>query len=118
MGLGAIGLIAGCGASDEPKDERIYENVRAELMGTATGGRDIVVHHESIPGFMPAMVMTLPLADTSAVRGMQKGDKIAFDLIVSGASVRVDDVRLLPDTTTLHLETQSPPDTTDSAAPK
>lgn len=118
MAVLAASLLIGCGSSDEgePRDERVYENVRAEFMGTATGGRDIVVDHERIPNFMPSMMMTLPLADTSMVRGIESGDKVAFDLVVSGASVRVERLRALPDTVQLDLGQEAPPDT--AAAPE
>ncbi len=114
IGLAAtlvMGLIGGCGGSDEPRDEQVYADVRAEFMGTATEGREIVVDHERIPDFMPSMMMTLPLADTSAVRGLEAGDKVAFDLIVSGASIRVENLRALPDTVTLDLPDEAASDT-------
>ena len=117
MAVLAASLMIGCGSSDEaPRDAQVYENVRAEFMGTATGGRDIVVDHERIPDFMPSMVMTLPLADTSMVRDLEIGDKVAFDLVVSGASVRVERLRALPDTVQLDLGPEAPPDT--AAAPE
>lgn len=118
MAVLAACLLVGCGSSDEgePRDERVYENVRAEFMGTATGGRDIVVDHERIPNFMPSMMMTLPLSDTSAASGFEKGDKVAFDLVVSGASVRIENLRALPDTVTLDLSDGAASDSA-SAAP-
>jgi hypothetical protein len=72
-------------------------------MGTASDGRDAVVHHEAIPDVMPAMIMSLPVADTSETSDLDKGTPIQFDLVTVGSNIRIENVRPLPDTTTLKL---------------
>jgi Cu/Ag efflux protein CusF len=116
-GLLATSLVAlpGCG-SDEPSGDRVerttYTDVRGRFMGTATGGRDIVVHHEPIPDLMGAMVMTIPMADTSELAPIEKDAAIEFDLVLEGANLRVENVEALPDTVTLNLNGDA--DTTDA----
>jgi Cu/Ag efflux protein CusF len=102
-------VMAGCGsdegdAASDAIQRRTYTDVRGRFLGTATGGRDMVVHHEAIPDLMGPMVMTLPLADTAALRTIEKNDPIAFDLVFEGANLRIENVEALPDTVTLDLE--------------
>lgn len=99
----AVGL-AGCGPDDPATPVTRHENVRAAFLGTASDGRDVVVHHEAIPGLMDAMVMALPLADTTSVRSLAKGDKIRFDLVIRGSTPRIEGIEVLPDTVTLRLD--------------
>src|SRR6056297_2542698 len=76
-------LLAACGADDAPDPNAVqrttYADVRGRFLGTATDGRDIVVHHEAIPDLMGAMVMTLSLGDSAALRTIEKNDPILFD---------------------------------------
>jgi Cu/Ag efflux protein CusF len=103
---GALLLGAGCGA-EQDAGERIerttYTDVRARFLGTASEGRDIVVHHEPIPDLMGAMVMTLPVADARDLDPIDKNAPIAFDLVIEGASLRAENIEALPDTVTLNL---------------
>jgi hypothetical protein len=111
-------LVAGCGSDGKPSEgvePTVYEDVRAEFRGTASDGRDIVVVHERIPGFMDAMLMTLPLADPSAAEGLARGAKIRFDLVTTPTSIAVRDLETLPDTTTLDLPTPAGTTQADTA---
>ena len=47
-------------------------------------GKTLVVTHEEIPGFMPAMTMPFEVRDAKELAGLQAGDTITFQLIVSG----------------------------------
>lgn len=47
----------------------------------------VMVDHEEIPGYMPAMEMTEPVADLSLLEGLQPGDKVEFDLRREGAKL-------------------------------
>lgn len=93
-------ILMGCGpADDEP--EEVYEDVRAEYLGTANGS--IIVDHEEVPDLMEPMLMTLPLEDPEGARELEPEDPIAFDLLVNGSDMRVDNIELLPDTVELEL---------------
>ncbi len=48
----------------------------------------MTVDHEPIDGFMPAMVMDLPLADPREVGRFSAGDEVIFDLVQIGGEYR------------------------------
>ena len=47
-------------------------------------GQTVVITHEEIPGYMPAMTMPFTVHDPKELASLQAGDTIAFQLIVSG----------------------------------
>lgn len=105
--------LAGCGSDDEPEtDVTRYEDVRGRFMGTASDGRDVVIHHEEIPDVMRPMVMSLPIVDPAEADSVDVDDPVAFDLVIAGSEIRVENLRALPDTTTLNLP--APKDSTSS----
>jgi len=96
--------LAGCGSDEEAeRDVTRYEDVRGRFMGTASDGRDVVIHHEEIPDVMRPMVMSLPIVDRSEADSVDVDDPVTFDLVVAGSEIRVENLRALPDTTTLDL---------------
>ena len=110
-----IAGLAGCGSDDDGETEVTrYEDVRGRFMGTASDGRDVVIHHEAIPTVMRPMVMSLPLADPSQADAMDMDRPVTFDLVIAGSEVRVENLRALPDTTTLNLP--APKDSTSDSA--
>jgi len=111
----AAGFLVGCGSgegSPSDADETRHEDVRGRFLGTASDGRDAVLHHEAIPGVMPPMVMALPLADASKVDPIAKDAPVQFDLVIQGSEIRVENLSALPDSTTLQLPVPQDPDTT------
>ncbi len=98
-GLAAALLAGACGGGDEDRSW----SVRGEVAEVFDGGRSLSVHHETIPDFMEAMTMTFPVAEAAQARGLQPGDKIRFDLTVSGGSVAISAIEKLPPGTALEL---------------
>jgi protein SCO1/2 len=47
-------------------------------------GKTVVITHEEIPGFMPAMTMPFEVHDAKELTGLQAGDTVAFQLVISG----------------------------------
>jgi protein SCO1 len=45
--------------------------------------KNVTVQHEAIVGYMPAMTMTFDVKNTNELRGLQPGDAIGFQMIVS-----------------------------------
>ena len=74
-----------------------YE-VRGRVAGIDDGGTTLVVEHEEIPGYMPPMIMPLPVADPSMTASLQPDDAIEFTLTVSGDSTWISSIGSLPDT--------------------
>ena len=97
-------LLVACGGGDAPPAETTrHDDVRGRFLGTASDGRDAVIRHEAIPGVMEAMTMAVPLGDTAAVRRVDVGDPVQFDLVIVGARLRVENLEALPDTVTLDV---------------
>ncbi|WP_103027287.1 SCO family protein [Salinibacter altiplanensis] len=71
--------------------------VNGRVAGIQEDGRTLVVEHEKIPGYMPPMIMPLPVADSSMTAPLEKGEAIQFRLAV-GDSASIIAVRPLPDT--------------------
>ena len=67
----------------------------------APGGVLIVVKHESIPGFMPAMQMRMALRNAADAAKLKAGDKIVFNL--SRDDTKMSEIAVLPPATTLKL---------------
>lgn len=42
------------------------------------------IAHEAVPGYMPAMTMPLDVKNTNELAGVKAGDRIKFDLVVTG----------------------------------
>lgn len=94
--LVALGL-AGCArdrtAGRPPEPPR--HPLRGEILGVARDRGLLVVHHEEIPGYMPAMTMdfAVPGADLGAFRA---GQKIAATLVEAAAGdFRLEGIRIL-----------------------
>jgi protein SCO1/2 len=47
-------------------------------------GQTAVITHEEIPGFMPAMTMPFVVHDPKELAGLQAGDTVTFQMIISG----------------------------------
>ncbi len=68
------------------------------VAGIKNDGHTLVVEHEEIPGYMPPMIMPLPVADSSMTASLETGDAIQFRLAVSDESARIIGLQELPDT--------------------
>lgn len=124
--LGLMGcvvlLLSGCSSSSSdvqpaPENATVYEDVRGAFQSPATGGRDMIVHHEPVPGVMDAMLMTLPIDRPGSLDTLRTGTPITFDLHVADAAIQARDIRVLPDTTTLNLPPDAPADTSARPLP-
>lgn len=114
----AVLMLNGCSASDSdtqppPPDAEVYEDVRGAFQAPATGGRDMIVHHESIPDVMDAMLMTVPVDRPGSLDTLATGTPITFDLHMSNTAIQARNIRVLPDTVTLDL----PADADSARAP-
>ncbi len=89
--------LAGC-TRDRPAEhppEPPRHPLRGEILGVARDRGLLVVHHEEIPGYMPAMTMefAVPGADLGAFRD---GQKIAATLVEAAAGdFRLEGIRIL-----------------------
>ena len=75
--------------------------VRGQVAEAPNGAGFLVVKHETIPGFMPAMTMRLPLQNTADAQKVKANDKIAFDM--KKGDLKISNIEKLPASTPLKL---------------
>jgi len=81
IGILLTALLSGCARAEPPRQ---YP-VKGQVLSVDADGRKLVVAHEDIPGFMPAMTMTYPVATDTALAALAPGDLITATLEVSDA---------------------------------
>jgi len=74
-----------------------YE-VKGRVAGIDDGGKTLVVEHEDIPGYMPPMIMPLPVGNSDMTASLAAGDAIQFKMTVSDDSTWISAVESIPDT--------------------
>jgi protein SCO1 len=58
-------------------------HVRGEVRGIDAESKQIRIKHEEIPNYMAAMTMPFDVRDTALLRGLNAGDEVGFELIVT-----------------------------------
>ncbi len=89
MGRQIAGLVLGCavvtgceqgkstGAAQGP--ERHF--VRGNVVAVDVPAQSVMLAHEAVPGFMPAMTMEYKVTDPAAIGELHQGDRITADLL-------------------------------------
>ena len=95
-------FIAACGDEAPKHSEEVYV-VKGRYLSTDLRGESISVVHETIPGVMNAMRMSLRIDDPNVSDGLQTGDVIRFDMIRTGAGWYARNIEVLPPDTELDL---------------
>lgn len=70
--------------------------------------RSVVVKHEEIPGFMPAMTMPFDVKDAKELAGLKAGDRIAFRMLVTTNDGWIDRIRVVGSETNAAATEPSP----------
>jgi protein SCO1/2 len=55
----------------------------------------VLIEHQDIPGFMPAMTMNFDVADVALLQGINKGMPVAFTLVYDGKRYTVTEIQAL-----------------------
>ena len=80
-----VGLIATltvtCSRRTPPEQARRYE-LRGQVLSLQLDRSEVTIHHEDIPGFMPAMTMPFRTKDRGSLAGLQPGDLVRGTLVV------------------------------------
>ncbi len=79
LAAGFAALAAGCAA--EPTPIRAYE-ARGVLVDVGEDRSSVVISHEAIANYMPAMEMPFPLAHPDVADGFEAGDEVEFHIVV------------------------------------
>lgn len=93
-------LLTGCGADSpakKPDAAPVLQTFQARgvVKELQPDGHTIVISHEEIAGYMPAMVMPFTVKGTNELQNIAAGDTVAFQLIVSADDGWIEQVRKL-----------------------
>jgi protein SCO1/2 len=75
----ALVFAAGCGRQAPPPKQ--YE-LKGQIISVKPEQQEVLVKHDDIPGFMPAMTMPYRVQDSGLLQGKQPGDLITATLVV------------------------------------
>ncbi|GAC1619092.1 MAG: SCO family protein [Candidatus Acidiferrum sp.] len=84
-------LTAGCGAKPPEK----HYPVLGEVVSVDAAHKIITLKHGDIPGLMPAMTMGYDAADPKQLEGLQPGDTVNADLVVSENKGRLEKITVV-----------------------
>ena len=59
------------------------------------GEGQLVIQHDTIPGFMAAMTMEFPTAEEVMIEQLETGDEIMFDIEMLGDAYQIFDVETM-----------------------
>jgi protein SCO1 len=77
--------------------------------------KQLIVSHDDIKGYMPAMIMPFTIKDRNGPPGLAKGDEIAATLVVAGSESWLENISITrknsgaPDSRDLEIKTQPHP---------
>lgn len=81
----AAGVATAC---DRPDPAKQYE-LTGQILAVKDNGQELTIKHDDIPGYMPGMTMTFPVAASSLMVGREPGELIAATLEVDGLKYRL-----------------------------
>jgi protein SCO1/2 len=85
--LAMCSVLTGCAKS--AGTERHF-TLKGKVVSVDHAGRKVVVSHEEIPGYMPAMQMPFPVPDAEMLRSINDGVEIQATLVVDDVSYRLE----------------------------
>lgn len=93
----AVATPQGTGTNTASGKVDVYA-VKGEIRQLNADGKTVVVKHEAVPGYMPAMTMPFEVKNTNELRGLRSGDLISFRMLVTKDEGWIDQVRVLQST--------------------
>jgi protein SCO1/2 len=97
-------IVAGC--NREPP-ARQYE-LKGQILGIEAARNEVLIRHEDVKGFMPAMTMPFTVKDAGLLSGKKAGDLVTATLVVTDLSAHLSSL-----TRTGHAPIEAPPPTTE-----
>lgn len=83
----ALILVLACGGGDA--DEARRYPLRGQILAVDREQQEVTVRHDDIPGLMPAMTMSFPVASADLLEGREPGELIVATLEVSDSLGRL-----------------------------
>jgi len=105
--LSAAARLEARGAETGPDPSQVY-TVRGVVREIAPDGRKVVIRHEAITNYMPAMTMEFIVRDTNELQGVAAGDTVTFRLMATEDTHWIDRIARVASGTTNNLATASP----------
>src|SRR5581483_10183556 len=82
------------GAQQQAETKR-YE-LKGKVVSIDSSGKQMVVDHQAIPGFMDAMAMPYAVKDPASLAAVKAGDQITASVLVSNEGVVLDQIKVAP----------------------
>ncbi len=85
---------AGVGITPTPAlstNQQVFQ-VKGVVKELKSDGKTVVIKHEEVPNYMPAMTMPFEVKNTNELRGLQPGDAVTFRMTVSDADAWIDHI--------------------------
>lgn len=84
-------VFCGCGKEPSPANSQTFvaKGIVKEL---EPDGKTVVISHEAITNYMPAMTMPFEARDTNDLRGLSAGDSITFHMVVTPTHGWIEDI--------------------------
>ncbi|MCX6895322.1 MAG: copper-binding protein, partial [Verrucomicrobia bacterium] len=102
LSFAAALVLAGCASPSAPPAAKPAGSLfvqafqaRGIVKELQPDGKTVVISHEEIPGYMPAMVMPFTAGDTNELRGLAAGDLVSFQLVTSADTSWIEQVKKL-----------------------
>jgi protein SCO1 len=103
--LAAVALVAAC---DREPPARQYE-LTGQILAVDTARNEVLIKHDNIRNFMPAMTMPFTVKDPSLLSGREPGDLVTATLVVGETSAHLSSL-----TRTGHAKLETPPVVSDA----
>lgn len=88
----AVALSACSSEEAETADEKVYP-MRGIVRAVEQEDGSVIIDHEDVPGYMPAMTMPFNVKDEALFETLQPGSAFAFDLVTTDDSSWIRNVR-------------------------
>ncbi len=102
--LAGVVLVAGCRRADPPKQYALT----GQILAVYDDRQELAIRHDDIPGYMPAMTMSFPVAAQTLMIGRTPGELVKATLEVDGLTGTLVAIG--------HVGTAPLPDTTNAIA--
>ncbi|MGZ8899433.1 MAG: SCO family protein [Limisphaerales bacterium] len=80
-------------APTAPTEGRQVFQVRGVVQEVRLGEQEVVIRHEEIPNYMPAMTMPFEVKNTNELTGLAANDQVSFRMIVTEEEGWIEDVK-------------------------
>src|SRR5258706_7488812 len=69
-----------------------HYRVKGKVVEVALPEKQLILEHEDIPGYMPAMTMPFPVKDEALLKVAAVGDEVTATLVIQGSRYWLEDV--------------------------